>query len=75
MTNPKETYLGDGLYAFDDGYSIGLRAPRGNGNDHIVYLEPAVLLDFFKYVEKARNLKIVVTRNTNQQEGLNHDHS
>ena len=38
--NP-ETYLGDGLYASFDGWSIWLRAPRLDG-DHVVALEPAV---------------------------------
>ena len=35
-----ETYLGDGLYASFDGYSVRLRAPRGDA-DHWVALEPA----------------------------------
>lgn len=38
---PKETYLGDGLYARFDGYQIILRAPRMEG-DHWVALEPQV---------------------------------
>lgn len=45
---PRETYLGDGLYASFDGYQITLRAPRGN-DDHWVCLEPSVfhsLIDF-----------------------------
>src|SRR5260370_11469933 len=45
----KETYLGDGLYASCDGCQICLRAPR-DGIDHFVYLEPAVLVAFERYV-------------------------
>ena len=41
MDRDKETYLGDGLYASFDGFSIWLRAPRENG-DHLVALEPSV---------------------------------
>ena len=37
-----EAYLGDGLYASCDGWSITLRAPREHG-DHFVALEPKVV--------------------------------
>lgn len=49
MPEKNEVYLGDGLYASFDGYSITLRAPRENG-DHWVALEPRVLeaLDEFR---------------------------
>lgn len=36
-----ETYLGDGLYAAFDGWSVVLRAPR-EGGDHWVGLEPQI---------------------------------
>jgi hypothetical protein len=39
MAASDELYLGDGLYASFDGWSIKLRAPR-EGGDHVVYLEP-----------------------------------
>lgn len=54
-----ERYLGDGLYASDDGYNIHLRAPR-DGGDHYVSLEPEVLESFFHFVEKMRGVKITV---------------
>lgn len=38
---PKETYLGDGLYASFDGWQICLRAPREDG-DHVVYLDQQI---------------------------------
>lgn len=44
----KETYLGDGLFASFDGFSIILRAPRSDG-DHWVAMEPAVLQAFDSY--------------------------
>jgi hypothetical protein len=44
-----ETYLGDGLYASFDGYSLWLRAPREHG-DHVVALEPSVYRALIKYV-------------------------
>lgn len=47
---PKETYLGDGLYASFDGWQFRLRAPREDG-DHIVYLEPAVMRAFDEFRE------------------------
>lgn len=48
-----ETYLGDGLYASFDGYSIWLRAPHPD-REHTVALEPSVfaaLIDFAKRCE------------------------
>ena len=39
---PDEIYLGDGLYASFDGYSVTLRAPRMDG-DHWVELEPQMM--------------------------------
>ena len=49
MTTRKETYLGDGLYASFDGFSVILRAPR-RGGDHTVLLEPQVYEALTKYV-------------------------
>lgn len=57
----KETYLGDGLYASDEGYQFKLRAPR-MGGDHEVYLDGNVLESFLEFVGKARGLKISVEK-------------
>lgn len=46
-----ETYLGDGLYASCDGFQICLRAPRGSGEDHRVYLEPKVYKALTEYYQ------------------------
>jgi hypothetical protein len=43
-----ETYLGDGVYASWDGFSIWLRAPRSNG-DHYVALEPEIFTALLKF--------------------------
>lgn len=37
-----ETYLGDGLFASYDGWMVKLRAPREDGVNHWVGLEPEV---------------------------------
>lgn len=50
----KETYLGDGLYASFDGWSIRLRAPDANG-DREVFLEPSVLAEFERFVDRLRS--------------------
>jgi hypothetical protein len=64
-----ETYLGDGLYASDEGgYMLRLRAPRLNG-DHVVYLENNVLDEFIKFVEKARGVKFTVEKAPPSQDG------
>lgn len=46
----KEIYLGDGCYAFYDGWQIRLRAPREEG-DHVIYLEPQLLHALNEYVK------------------------
>lgn len=69
--NANETYLGDGLYARDDGFQIWLRAPRENG-DHEVALEPSVLSEFMSFLERSRGVKISVQKaaaETMEQDG------
>jgi hypothetical protein len=61
-------YLGDGLYAEDQGSMIILRANR-DGVDHWVGLEDGVLKKFFNYVAKQRGVNIEVTK-TDRQEDL-----
>lgn len=51
MTELKETYLGDGLYASFDGFLIILRAPREHG-DHWVGLDPYVWNNLLEFVNK-----------------------
>lgn len=53
MKRPTETYLGDGLYASFDGFSIWLRAPREMG-DHIVALEPQVWRALVEYIDRLK---------------------
>jgi hypothetical protein len=50
---PQETYLGDGLYASFDGFTIWLRAPR-EGGDHIVALESLVYAELVRFVADLR---------------------
>jgi hypothetical protein len=52
----KEVYLGDGLYASFDGFTIWLRAPREMG-DHIVGLEPQVYAELTRFVDSVRKPK------------------
>jgi hypothetical protein len=54
MTEPHEEYLGDGLYAQVEGGIIRLRAPRGFGVDHVVYLDEFVLEAFEQFVKRHR---------------------
>ena len=56
MTEPRETYLGDGLYASWDGYMITLRAPREHG-DHWVGLEPEILQAFLDWATELGVIK------------------
>jgi hypothetical protein len=65
MTGQKETYLGDGLYARNDGFMFWLRAPR-SGGDHEIALEDEVLEEFLRFVEKERGLKITIEKRIEQ---------
>ena len=53
MSERNETYLGDGLYAFFDGFMLTLRAPR-MGGDHFVCLEREVFAAMLKFMEQQR---------------------
>ena len=53
-TGNPETYLGDGLYASVDGYTMMLRAPRAEG-DHWVGLEPRVYEALLEFVKQLKN--------------------
>ncbi len=48
-------YLGDGLYAAFDGWQIELYAYDGICKTNQVYLEPAVLTAFLRYVEQMKS--------------------
>lgn len=48
----KEIYLGDGLYASYNGYSITLRAPREEGN-HIVVLDYEIYANLAAFAKKS----------------------
>lgn len=62
MSEQKRTYLGDGLYAMDDGFMFHLLAPREEGHECWVALEPEVLTEFLNYVAKQRGLSITVKK-------------
>lgn len=61
MNTQKETYLGDGLYASDNGFMMTLRAPR-LGGDHWVGLESEVISALITFIEQSRGVKITVGR-------------
>jgi hypothetical protein len=56
VTDARETYLGDGLYASYDGFAMTLRAPRPN-RDHITVLEPTVMAEFLRFAERVGMIK------------------
>jgi hypothetical protein len=54
-------YLGDGLYAEDDGFMLTLKCDRMEGQ-HWVGLEPEIIQALFKFIERSRNVEISVRR-------------
>ena len=65
MIKFKETYLGDGLYAFYDGFAVWLRAPR-DGEDHVCALEPEVMKNFVDFVLSIERHSKIVRRTVNE---------
>lgn len=57
----KDTYLGDGLYASDDGFMVTLKTSREEGL-HYVALEPQVLTEFFLFLEKVKGVRITIEK-------------
>lgn len=52
MSDGRETYLGDAVFASFDGHLIWLRT--GDGNNQRIALEPSVYLALVKYVESLK---------------------
>ena len=67
MTEPTESYLGDGCFASYDGFQFTLRAPRGEQQSDYVVLEPEVLESFHRYIEAMCGVKITVTKVEKQE--------
>lgn len=65
MSTPKKVYIGDGVYAWDDGMHIVLETRR-SGDRHptldMVYLEPEVISELMAFIERARGLTITAVR-------------
>lgn len=53
MIRKHETYLGDGVYAWTDGYQLWLRTERDDG-EHTIALEPAVFAALITYEKRLR---------------------
>lgn len=66
MSNAKKIYLGDGLYVYHDGMQYWLTTDAGME----VALEPSVLGNFFKYIEKTEGLKITTETAECDHEGF-----
>lgn len=58
----KGHYVGDGLYALDDGFTLVLFSSNGIEVLDEVHLEPEVLEDMLRFVERKRGLKITVEK-------------
>ncbi len=48
IEGPEPVYLGDGVYAFFDGYGVWLHANHHENPTDRIYLEPHVLAKLFK---------------------------
>lgn len=55
-------YLGDGVYASDDGYHIILETSNGVSTTNQIYLESNVIQSLINFIARARNLEITAKR-------------
>lgn len=62
----QKAYLGDGVYAADNGWEILIETERENGRSYI-YLDDAVLDSLLRLVERTRGLKIRIERETTER--------
>lgn len=53
MSDQRESYIGDGVYASFDGYQIWLRTDR-DGVQHRIALEPSVFNELVLYANALR---------------------
>ena len=68
MSEPK-AYLGDGVYADDDGYMLHLYLDNGNRKTDEIFLEDDVFAAMLRFVEKTRNVKIDIHPLDKEREG------
>lgn len=60
------TYIGDGVYAYDDGDTVKLITQREGGWESI-YLDSSFLSSLFALMERTRKFKIGVTWNEEEK--------
>lgn len=67
------TYLGDSVYAQDDGHMVRLVTWNGYPDDprNEIFLESSVIQSLMNFIEQKRNVKITVERldKTRNEEG------
>jgi hypothetical protein len=64
MPNLEKQYIGDGVYADFDGYTVTLTTENGTGITNTIYLEPEVLQELEGYVNRLRKQKVAAGRAT-----------
>ena len=52
MSEPEKVYLGDGAYAFFDGFTIWLTTENGIRGTNVVALEPEVYKSLVRFATK-----------------------
>lgn len=63
-----EQYIGDGVYAWTDGYHIWLKADRG-GQEHTIALEAAVFEALVSYEDRLRKMCEAARRREEKTDG------
>lgn len=60
----EKTYIGDGVYASNDGYAVCLETDRRLQREEMdkIYLDLGMILNLHRYIEKEFNVKITMER-------------
>ena len=57
--DPKDTYIGDGVYVSWDGDNIKLYTVREDHRPHIIYINQDNVLELVKYIKKIYEIEIL----------------
>lgn len=63
----KRQYIGDSVYADNDGYSLILCTNNGYQDENTIYLEPEVVENLLAYLQVLHNVKITITKNNKEE--------
>lgn len=62
MSKIPKAYIGDSVYADNDGYHITLTTENGYGASNTIHMEDQVFLNLCRYIEQMWDIKISISK-------------